>query len=651
MLDARGAALQLAELLGRGNVRAIFRVGLTDESRLSDVDLVAVLKSASPKQPPPLDGVDLRAVFTEAQWREQAPLLPYAEFQQLFGEPLAVPDAGVPPHDAQLVKLAAMFGYAFQRGYYDLLARDGFEAALALNRLNDFEYVSRFAPELAPRVSALAADVRAARAAFPNVTTDALRSLLTRGVGAAWDLTGALAEKLHDLLPPPAAAEAFFGREPSVFSARSAAECKLQTEQLGPFAARAKVCVLPVEFSFIAGRRARGNPFSDFAARYAAANCSPAPSAGPKSFAKRLVLAAAVRHVARARGTVHGYGKPRYYINSFRFQYDLFSRRLGNRYDFFFSPPYFTERLSAWKYILLNVRQLMRERWRGEWAAFDVVHLNRPEAAPIFKRRRENQTVVVEIHGFDVGLMGRYYLKDIHNPVKVALGYLATWLAEPFVRRSIRTKADLIYVSTPDLVEPFSAWLGRKVEWLPNPIDADTFTPQGPVKKLSGQPSILLASRLHGDKKPEVAFDIFKNVILPKYPNAVMHLLSTGELVEKYRAETAGDKRFEWLPYMDKPTLVSVIRGADLVFGDFSIGALSMLPLQVMFSGRPIVTLDRYEVVKKDLDELGELALKLLSDAAFRDNYIKKTGEHARNFHSPESVARIHQENLERVRK
>lgn len=335
-----------------------------------------------------------------------------------------------------------------------------------------------------------------------------------------------------------------------------------------------------------------------------------------------------------------------YLINSFYFQYSLFKAHLGEHFDFTFTPPLTQSNERALTYVWRNWRLLKKMYASGQMKKFDVVHFNRAEGYLAFEKY-PSQISIFEIHGFDVGVRGKDYLKDLHTPWKVWLGSLIDKRIEKKIIEQLQ-KPDILYVSTPDLVEPIRQWCGRTPQWLPNPIDTKQFTPDGPVKKLEGSPAVLLAARLHGDKKPEVAFNIFKTTILPKYPNAVLHLLSTGELVDKYKNETAHDPHYAWLPYMDKATLASVIRGTDLVFGDFSIGALSMLPMQVMLCKKPIVTLDNYEVVKTPVEKMPELTLRLLADENFKNQTIEKNYSHVIKTHSPDVICKTHLQNLKK---
>jgi glycosyltransferase involved in cell wall biosynthesis len=335
-----------------------------------------------------------------------------------------------------------------------------------------------------------------------------------------------------------------------------------------------------------------------------------------------------------------------YFINSFYFLKPLFEAHLSDYFNFSYTPSFqkLVKPTPARFFIPRNYLQLKRLYLTGQVAKYDIIHFNRPESFLAFKKY-PGQLSIFEIHGFDVGVMGQRYLRDLHTPWKVWLGTFLDRLIEKKIIKKLQLP-DLLYVSTPDLVEPIAQWCGRKPQWLPNPVDTEQFTPEGPVKKLDGSPAVFLAARLHGDKKPEVAFDIFKNDILPKYPHAVLHLLETGELVEKYKKETAGNPHYHWLPYMTKPELASVIRGADLVFGDFSIGALSLLPMQVMLSKRPLVTLDNYETVKTPIEGLPALALRLLSDEQFRKETVEKNYRYVMDVHAPKSVCETHLANL-----
>jgi glycosyltransferase involved in cell wall biosynthesis len=339
--------------------------------------------------------------------------------------------------------------------------------------------------------------------------------------------------------------------------------------------------------------------------------------------------------------------KKKYLINSFYFQKLLFEKYLSDYFDFDFSPTEFQKTERALRYVPSNFLTLKKMYWSKKINTYDIVHFNRPEAFYVYKKL-PNQLSVFEAHGFDIGVLAELYLKDIHSPWKQQMG---RWV-DAFLRKKIIKhikQVDLWYCSTPDMVSPLTEWCGRTPEWLPNPIDIDFFTPIESTKKLEGSPACFLAARLHGDKKPEIAINIFQNYIKPRFKDATLHLIATGELVKKYQAELTDPMTYFWHPYMTKEELRDKLRGADLVFGDFSIGALSMLPLQVMALKKPVITLDKYEVIKKPVEELPEFTLQLLEDAKFRDEWIERCYKHVHEVHGPRAIAERHLANLRRV--
>lgn len=336
--------------------------------------------------------------------------------------------------------------------------------------------------------------------------------------------------------------------------------------------------------------------------------------------------------------------KNKYLINSFYFQKQLFEKYLSKYFDFYFSPGFQDNRLRAIFYIPINVFKILCLYFFGDIRKYKVIHFNRPESFLLWKKR-SNQLSIFEVHGFDVGVNGIFYLKDLHNKFKYYLGLFLDKIISKKIIRNIN-KIDLFYCSTPDLVDPIYRWCGRKPIWLPNPIDLSLFSPEGRVNKLIGNPACFLAARLHGDKKPEIAINIFNNYIKKNFPDATLHFIQTGELVDKYKNELTDKNTYFWHEYMTKEELSAKIRGSDLIFGDFSIGALSLLPMQAMALKKPIVTLDNYEIIKVSVENLPDLALKLLNDKNFCQEYIERNYQYILDFHSPKNVSFQHLENI-----
>ncbi|MBW7954466.1 glycosyltransferase [Candidatus Gracilibacteria bacterium] len=332
-----------------------------------------------------------------------------------------------------------------------------------------------------------------------------------------------------------------------------------------------------------------------------------------------------------------------YFMNGFQFQYLIFDKYLSNIFKIVLKYPSIGKYMPGYKYIPLNYLLIKKLYKTGEIQKYDIVHFNNTENFLNFKKI-PNQISIAESHGFDFGVNYERFLKDEKNIIKKILGYIIDKLIGWKIRQKIQ-EFDIYYCSTPDMLEPLKK-IRNDVKWLPNPINTDIFKPDGNIIKLEGNPACFFPTRLHGDKKPEYAIKIFQEYIKPNYPKATLHLLNQGFEVEKYKKLLNDEKTYFWHDFMDKETLASKIRGSDFCFGDFSIGGLSLMPMQIMACKKPIITYDMHELIKIERDELLDLTKKLFEDEDFKKSYIERNYKYIIDFHSEKSICKIHLENL-----
>lgn len=354
--------------------------------------------------------------------------------------------------------------------------------------------------------------------------------------------------------------------------------------------------------------------------------------------------------------------KLRYFINWFPFQYGLFKGRLG-MFDFFYSGPNVIEKNSwyAWKtiriddgteyklisgyhYILQNFLLLRNLYKRGEVQKYDIVQMNNTENFLNFKKV-PNQISIAESHGFDFGVNYSRYLKDEKNILKKYMGWIIDRLIWWKIRQKIQ-EFDIYYCSTPDMVGPLQELVRKDVKWFPNPINIDIFKPEWDTIKLEWNPACFFPTRLHGDKKPEYAIKIFQEYIKPNYPGATLHLLNQWFEVQKYREILSDPETYFWHDFMDKETLAAKIRGSDYCFWDFSIGGLSLMPMQIMACKKPIITYDMHELIKVEREDLLGLTKRLFEDEKFKQEYVERNYRYILDFHSEKAICRIHLENI-----
>lgn len=330
-------------------------------------------------------------------------------------------------------------------------------------------------------------------------------------------------------------------------------------------------------------------------------------------------------------------------MNGFEFQYLFFQRQLDKIFDITLKTPDPKKYNTGAKYIPANMF-MMRDFYRKDQIQqYDIVHFNNTENF-LFFRKSAQQISIAESHGFDFWVNYDRYLEDEKNPFLKCIG----WFTDKLIWWKIRKKIqdfDLYYCSTPDMVEPLQK-LRSDVKWLPNPINTELFTPEGKVIKLEGNPACFFPTRLHGDKKPEYAIRIFQDYIKPKFPEATLHLLNQWIEVERYKKELSDKSTYFWHDFMDKETLAAKIRGSDLCFGDFSIGWLSLMPMQIMACRKPIVTYDMHELIKVERNDLLELTRKILEDEKFRSDFVERNYRYILDMHSESAIARMHLENI-----
>jgi len=338
-----------------------------------------------------------------------------------------------------------------------------------------------------------------------------------------------------------------------------------------------------------------------------------------------------------------------YFINWFWFQYDFLNRYLWKMFDFEIKYPNIKKYTPGWKYIPLNFFLLKKLYKNNKIQKYNIVHFNNTENFLNFKKN-DNQISIAESHGFDFWVNYKWLVKDEKNIFKYIIWNIINFLIWWKIKKKIQ-EFDIYYCSTPDMLEPLKKYVRKDVKWLPNPINTNIFNPEGSIIKLEWSPACFFPTRLHWDKKPEYAIDIFKKYIKPNFPNATLHLLNQWFELNKYKKILLDKNTYFWHDFMDKETLASKIRWSDLCFWDFSIWGLSLMPMQIMACKKPIITYDKHEIVKVEKENLLNLTKKILEDRNFRNDYIEKNYNHIIKYHTEDAISKIHLENLKPILK
>jgi glycosyltransferase involved in cell wall biosynthesis len=343
--------------------------------------------------------------------------------------------------------------------------------------------------------------------------------------------------------------------------------------------------------------------------------------------------------------------KPKYLVNGFKHVYDSISK-FNSKYDYEFLFP----KGSRWD-VFTDYALLRKYIKNGLLKKYSVIHINTWENILQYnpdKHKFLGQITIAEAHGFFVGLNFDATIRELPIEKKIP-NKIIKLLFDSKMRKRLK-QYDIFYVSTPNMLE-HAKKIRKDALWLPNPIDTKVFRPNGPKLRMDGNPSVFLPTRLHAFKNPLFGIRLFKK-IKSRYPDAKLHMINYGHgadpLFNTFK-KLVDEKDVIYHNKMPKEELAKLYRSADLVLGQFNpvYYNFSMVELEAILCGAPIVTLERYEIGKEfsKLEKLEALAFKLITDKKFKDKFIKRNSEYVLRTHSEKAVAEKNIKNITNIQK
>jgi glycosyltransferase involved in cell wall biosynthesis len=197
---------------------------------------------------------------------------------------------------------------------------------------------------------------------------------------------------------------------------------------------------------------------------------------------------------------------------------------------------------------------------------------------------------IVECHGSDV----LFRLKQpsfAHGLRSDVLYGLKQPLFHPMLTSIFRRAAAVLCI-TPDLL-PVVQSIRPDALFLPAPIDTERFAPLEDTGSYPSHPwTILLFTRLDPVKGIDIATEGIAR-FAGRHPDVRVQLFDYGSLREKYKQLYS--KRFEFIPRVAQEDVQHLIWSADVVVGQFALGAMGLSELQAMSCGKPVIASFRYE--------------------------------------------------------
>lgn len=232
--------------------------------------------------------------------------------------------------------------------------------------------------------------------------------------------------------------------------------------------------------------------------------------------------------------------------------------------------------------------------------------------------------VVVHCHGSDVNQRADH------------------WLGRLGLRLALRRAAAVLCIS-PNLLAP-TRRIRPDAMLFPASIDTDQFVPE---PALAARPwTVLLFARLEPLKGSPMAVEALAR-FATRHPEARIVLTEYGALRHEYKSRYSGI--FEFVPPVTPADVRELIWQADVVVGQFVLGALGLSELQAMSCGKPVIASFVYPeaypapppLCNASTAEAIEAALELLSQ--HRDE-ARALGRQAREWviaqHGTEVLAR-----------
>jgi len=283
----------------------------------------------------------------------------------------------------------------------------------------------------------------------------------------------------------------------------------------------------------------------------------------------------------------------------------------------------------------------------GEIAKYTVIHINNWENFLNIKYKKPHQIWIAESHGIHIGLNDKIAISQSRG-VKKLIGNLLFRIFSRLIIKSIK-KFDIYLVAIPNALR-YAKMIRSDVAWLPNPIN-DYFFEKIKPTPLDGSPAVFFPTRFHPVKNPLFGIKIFER-ILRKYPKAKLHIIKYGKNLsqeDKYVKQLSRlSKHIVYHNLLKKEELAVMYHSADLVLGAFNqneyYANLNLIELEAMACGAAVIAHDKYEFIKKDLDELPDMALKLIEDSKFKSRYIEQSKKYVRKIHSAEKIAKKYEQ-------
>jgi len=202
---------------------------------------------------------------------------------------------------------------------------------------------------------------------------------------------------------------------------------------------------------------------------------------------------------------------------------------------------------------------------------------------------------------------------------------------------------DKILVSTPDLIK--EVWTGANAEVLLNPLDPVIEN----IERSKGD-YIFLPTRHDNFVKGTDRFFRAWRTIRERLPHIKLVTIRWGVDCPRLEENTKDDNRIIWINPLTRTEYIEYLRGSQLVIGQFILDIYSLIELEAIYSGIPLISLHSSKI--NSPEEIANEAIRLLGNDAHRLMVIKNLKREIEKIYNPDKLSRqlysIYLELLER---
>jgi glycosyltransferase involved in cell wall biosynthesis len=253
---------------------------------------------------------------------------------------------------------------------------------------------------------------------------------------------------------------------------------------------------------------------------------------------------------------------------------------------------------------------------------------------------------VIIFHGTDIReLVGRDILPYVSpNPAPSVLK--KGILMQPIKR------CDLLLATTPDLLV-YSRMINKRILYLPQPIDMEVFNDRAMKNEsLSGDPIVFCPTPLRTVKGGQTIVQLLKRLVTC-YPHSHIYQVRIGERELLDALRNIPSRNLIMVEKIPHHLMPSWYISSDVVIGQAALGILSLIELEAMSCGVPVVVYDKYYdygYKTKSIESAWSMLENILSDTEFRRKLIEKGKRIIREKHEAGFVADLYLKYLASIR-